>query len=705
MTKTTSFNLSKLQICPSDSVLNKETEFSAKRTARRYTFLIDSGTTHINIELTFNKENSIGKEEKSGIRQRISVKLYDASRYKVISETSFYAYLPKGVEQKKYTKNLDFNYFEINTINNFTIIVINESEDRQIGCYEFCPIDTNDIYSGFSKSITITEARCVSNFDDCDSTSYISFNPKTNPFCLIGFWGSTKLDATETILKEFEIKIHYPNGRVESYIKAPDFYPDFYDNSPDAPNMVRVREYLYLREEGTYYAELLLMGKPISGFLFRGAEDNDFEGEWKDYNDNLDPISHYSHKIGEKLFFRAIDSVHFYDRISRNEDSQEELDIEWDDEAFDKLLDDFINSEIEETQNKNSQKDEEEGEEENDDEDDYNDEDDEIDQFFSDFNNSLLDSVNNMSGNKADNEDRNLDDEINLDKTESENSWSMLDNLTGLQSVKDKLYTYKSLVDFTKLRTEKNLSTTNISLHSIFLGSPGTGKTTIAKALGEMLFDAGILTKGHVVIKERANLIGKYYGCEEENTLKAIEEAQGGILFIDEAYQLVSEHDPRDPGRFVIETLITKLSDESNRDWMLILAGYPDEMMQLYNINPGLASRIPQSNIYTFDDFTENELMEIAQNYLSRNQYILSDEAREALFNRLKADYLSRDKSFGNARHVINLIQLEILPRIATRISNTHNPSIDDLLTILASDIPTPNNGNKPTHRRIGFYA
>lgn len=708
MKKTTTLNLSNLQICPTDSVLNQETEFSIKRTARRYTFLIDTSTTHMNIKLTFNKENSTGKEEKSGLRQRISVMLYDATKYEVISETSFYAYLPKGIEQKIYTKSLDFKYFEINTLNDFIIIVINESENRQIGSYEFCPIDTNDIYSGFSKSITITEARCISNID-YDSSNFISFNPKVNPVCLIGFWGRTKLDATETLLKEFELKIHHPDGRIESYIKAPSFYPDFYEDSPDAPNMVRVREYLYLREEGTYYAELLLMGKPISGFLFRGTEDNDYEGDWKDYNDNLDPISHYSHEIGEKLFFRAIDSVHFYDRISNNEDSQKELDIEWDDEAFDKSLDDFINSAIDETQNKNSQKDEEEeSKEENNDE-----EDDEFEQLCNDFSKSLHDAVNNMSENETDDEDCYYDEELNYDENECdqdshdgsdcENSWDMLDNLTGLQSVKDKLYTYKRLVNFTKLRNEKNLSTTNISLHSIFLGSPGTGKTTVAKALGKMLFEAGILSKGHVVIKERANLIGKYYGCEEENTLKAIEEAQGGILFIDEAYQLVSEHDPRDPGRFVIETLITKLSDESNRDWMLILAGYPDEMMRLYNINPGLASRIPQSNIFTFDDFTENELMEIAENYLSRNQYVLSDEARETLFNKLKADYSSRDKSFGNARHVMNLIQLEILPRIATRISENPNPSIYDLTTILAVDIPEPIKSTATPHRRIGF--
>ena len=106
MKKTTTLNLSNLQICPTDSVLNQETEFSIKRTARRYTFLIDTSTTHMNIKLTFNKENSTGKEEKSGLRQRISVMLYDATKYEVISETSFYAYLPKGIEKRPMEQGL-----------------------------------------------------------------------------------------------------------------------------------------------------------------------------------------------------------------------------------------------------------------------------------------------------------------------------------------------------------------------------------------------------------------------------------------------------------------------------------------------------------------------------------------------------------------------------------------------------------------------
>ena len=272
--------------------------------------------------------------------------------------------------------------------------------------------------------------------------------------------------------------------------------------------------------------------------------------------------------------------------------------------------------------------------------------------------------------------------------------------MTGLKSVKEKLHGYKKIIDFTKLRSLNGLPTFNIPLHAMFLGSPGTGKTTVAKALGQMLADAGLLSKGHVVVRERSSLLGRYYSSECENTLEALEEARGGILFIDEAYQLLDEHDPRDPGRHVIDTLLTKLSDENDRDWMLILAGYPQQTQRLYEINPGLKSRIPESNIYTFDDFNESELMEIAESYLAKNNYILSNEARQALSLRLNADYLSRNESFGNARHVMNLIQTNIIPAMASRIIDTR--STNDLTTILECDIPKPI-CTSVNHRRIGF--
>ena len=289
------------------------------------------------------------------------------------------------------------------------------------------------------------------------------------------------------------------------------------------------------------------------------------------------------------------------------------------------------------------------------------------------------------------------------DPKQKDDAFLSLNHLTGLRSVKEKLAIYERMVRFNKMRAENGLPVSKTPLHAVFLGSPGTGKTTVAKMMGEMLHRAGVLSKGHVVVRERATLLGQNYNSESEKTMAAIDAAQGGILFIDEAYQLYQPEDPRDPGKFVIETLLTTLADEKHRDWMLILAGYSDEMKQMFNMNPGFKSRIPDSNIYTFDDFTENELMEIAKNYLASNSYTITSDAYEALAMRLKADYAQRDKTFGNARHVINLIQTEILPAMAVRVINEGVKDDVSLTEVRIADIPPyiPKSSSSP--HTIGF--
>jgi len=263
-----------------------------------------------------------------------------------------------------------------------------------------------------------------------------------------------------------------------------------------------------------------------------------------------------------------------------------------------------------------------------------------------------------------------------------------LDSLIGLDGVKEKVAAYRSLVEFNRRRELLGLPTSGVPLHCMFLGSPGTGKTTVAKILGEILHDCGVLSKGHVVVHERATLIGQYYSSEGENIRKALEEARGGILFIDEAYQLCQPSDPKDPGRFVLESLMTALADEDDRDWMLILAGYTAPMMQLFKLNPGLRSRIPDTNFYMFDDFTRPQLMDIAERYLAQRKFELTDEAREALAARLDGDYESRGQDFGNARHVVNLIETGIFPAMARRLSRVKAPTARELSVIEATDIP-----------------
>lgn len=304
--------------------------------------------------------------------------------------------------------------------------------------------------------------------------------------------------------------------------------------------------------------------------------------------------------------------------------------------------------------------------------------------------------LDEMSGDKP--------EESETEELEMEKSLAVsLDQLTGLGSVKEKLLAYETVVRFNKLRSDNGLPVVSMPLHAMFLGSSGTGKTTVAKMFGSMLHDAGVLSSGHVVVRERATLLGQFYNSEAEKTLDAIEAAQGGILFIDEAYQLYQPNDPRDPGKFVIETLLTSLADESKRDWMLILAGYPEPMMKLLEMNPGFKSRIPETNIYHFEDFSQEELMEIARNYLVRSQYCLTPEADETLTARLKVDYEKRDKNFGNARHVVNLIQTEIIPAMARRVIGQDSLTDADLTTILPADIPPVNRAVVTTLPRIGF--
>lgn len=289
------------------------------------------------------------------------------------------------------------------------------------------------------------------------------------------------------------------------------------------------------------------------------------------------------------------------------------------------------------------------------------------------------------------------------DESDNANLLAELDDLTGLQSVKEKIRVYDSLIQFTRIREKRGLEMFPTPLHAMFLGSPGTGKTTVAKLMGKMLKRAGILSSGHVIVKERATLIGQYYSSEGEKTLEAIEQAQGGILFIDEAHSLFQPDDPKDPGRFVIESLLTTLADQTKDDWMLILAGYPDGMRRLFDINPGFKSRIPDSNIYTFEDFSEEQLLEIAVRYLEKVDFSLSPEAREALHNRLAFDYSHRDRTFGNARHVMNLIQTEILPAMAVRVMNAGLKDTSSLSEIHPSDIPMPTFIPGPHRNPIGF--
>lgn len=282
-------------------------------------------------------------------------------------------------------------------------------------------------------------------------------------------------------------------------------------------------------------------------------------------------------------------------------------------------------------------------------------------------------------------ENRRKADEAGRDYAEA---LAQLDSMVGMGDVKRQIRSHMAFARLNKLRREAGLQAVDAPLHAMFVGPAGTCKTSVARIIGRLLHGAGLLSSGHVVVRERATLLGQFYNSEAEHTLSALREAEGGILFIDEAYQLWQPKDARDPGRFVLETLMTALADESHRDWMLILAGYTEPMMRMFDMNPGLRSRIPDTNIYRFERYTPAELTEIAMRYLRDNYFVLTAEADLRLSELIARESAMAPSDFGNGRYVMNLIQTRILPAMAMRLEGVAEPSVADLSTITGEDIP-----------------
>jgi stage V sporulation protein K len=215
----------------------------------------------------------------------------------------------------------------------------------------------------------------------------------------------------------------------------------------------------------------------------------------------------------------------------------------------------------------------------------------------------------------------------------------------------------------------------------IFSGNPGTGKTTVARILSRLFKEMGVLSKGHLVEVERADLVGEYIGHTAQKTRDHVKKALGGILFIDEAYSLARGGE-KDFGKEAIDTMVKAMEDYKN-DFILILAGYSDEMEQFMRLNPGLPSRFPIH--LTFPDFLLEELMEIAEQMVKERQYRLSFSAKEKLCRHLKKQIELSEQHFGNARHVRNLVEQAIRHQ-AVRLLTMRQATKDDLMTLRGED-------------------
>ena len=259
-----------------------------------------------------------------------------------------------------------------------------------------------------------------------------------------------------------------------------------------------------------------------------------------------------------------------------------------------------------------------------------------------------------------------------------------LDSLVGLENIKQSVKSLINFVKVRKLREEKDLPNPPVTLHMVFTGNPGTGKTTVARILSELFKAIGVLSKGQLVEVDRSGLVAGFVGQTALKTSEAVTSALGGILFIDEAYALAPDTGAgNDFGREAIETLL-KMMEDHRDDLIVIVAGYSDPMERFITSNPGLESRF--NRYFVFEDYNSEELYAIFSGMCERSEYLLTDDAKEYAQEHFRLIYEFRDENFGNARHVRNFFE-NIVTVHSDRVSAIEGHTREDLTTVTLEDL------------------
>lgn len=262
-----------------------------------------------------------------------------------------------------------------------------------------------------------------------------------------------------------------------------------------------------------------------------------------------------------------------------------------------------------------------------------------------------------------------------------------IDQLVGLTDMKKRVKQLAQFLQYQRIRTEKGWELADpLELHAVLMGNPGTGKTTLARLLATLYHELGLLERAEVVEVDRSQLVGAYVGQSEQRTMEVIKKAVGGVLFIDEAYSLKrAESSDSDYGQVVIDTLVSAMtSGEYSGKFVLILAGYPEEMRNFLRANPGLRSRFPESNHFTLPDFTTDELLQVAEQVAERNDFILRSDTKISVQQRLERERV--DETFGNARTAKNII-LDAIFAKGSHVEDTESIKIPDFTILTPADV------------------